>query len=114
MTRFEEQLKEALARREPSEDFTARVLAKVNKGAGKPESNWQAWFRPPATWRLAGAAVCGVLLAASGSLFYEQHERDVRGEAAKEKLMTAVRIAGVKLQQVHRHVLNAEAVEVDQ
>lgn len=118
MTRLEEQLKEALAGREPSEDFAARVLAKANEEAAEARANrrgdWRDWLRAPAGWRLASAAACAVLLAASGSVIYEQHEREARGEAAKEKLMTAVRIAGVKLQQVHRRVLDAEAMEVNQ
>ncbi|MBV9759100.1 MAG: hypothetical protein JO340_00935 [Acidobacteriaceae bacterium] len=115
MTRFEEQLKEAMARREPSGDFTARVLAKANReAAGGAGNSWRDWFRAPMAWRFAGAAACAVLLATSGSVMYEQHERAARGEAAKDKLMTAVRIAGVKLQQVHRHVLQVEAMEANQ
>jgi hypothetical protein len=112
MTPFEEQLKQAMARREPAAGFTQRVLERVErKQPQTAEGGPWAWFRAARAWRLAGAAA---LLVMSGRVVYEQHERAVRGEAAKEKLMTAVRIAGVKLHQVHRHVLEAEATEVDQ
>lgn len=113
MTPFEEQLRRAMIRREPAEDFTSRVLAEAKREAAvKAESNWWAGLRLVPAWRLMGAVV--VLLLASGSVIYEQHERAARGQAAKEKLMTAVRIAGVKLRQVHRQVLEAEAAEVNQ
>ena len=110
MTPFEEELKRALTRREPPEDFTRRVLERTKR---KPESEagrW-AWLQAARTWRVA--AVMAGLLVMSGSAMYE-HERAVRGQAAKEKLMTAVRIAGVKFQQVRRHVLEVEATEVNQ
>jgi hypothetical protein len=113
MTRFEEQLKQALARREPGADFTASVLARVRaNGTQRPKRRWEwRWFRAPRAWALAGVAAA--LLVSSGSAVYEQHERVVRGEAAKEKLMTAVRLAGVKLRRVHRQVIEVEA-EVNQ
>jgi anti-sigma-K factor RskA len=111
MTPFEEQLKRAMARREPGEDFTRRVLDEIRrKPVREAEDRW-GWWRAAATWRLA--AVVAALLVMSGSAIYER-ERAERGEAAKEKLMTAVRIAGVKFQQVRRHVLEVEATEVKQ
>ena len=128
MTSLEEQLKQAMARREPPADFSQRVLARVEQEQrqerekrtgrllpvvrdGKWQSGLRTWFQTPRAWRLVGAVA--VLLAVSGSVMHEQHERMVRGEAAKEKLLLAVRIAGVKLHQAHRHVLQVEA-EVDQ
>lgn len=130
MTPFEEQLQRAMARREPPPEFTSRVLARVAQEQGaKPHRNWKAWLQPGQAWRLAGAMT--VLLTISGSVMYQQRERMVheqheqrerqlheqreqmlRGEAAKEKLLTALGIAGVKLHQAHRHVLEVEA-EVD-
>ena len=110
MTPFEEQLKRAMARREPGEDFTRRVLEQAERKPAREESRW-AWLQAARTWRLA-AAVAG-LLVMSGSAMYER-ERAERGEAAKEKLLTAVRIAGVKFQQVRRHVLEVEATEAKQ
>jgi hypothetical protein len=120
MTPFEKELKQAMARRQPGADFTRRVLEQVQRGdaqTGK-SSRW-GWFRRAQTlfggqqrWRLA--AILAMLLVMSGSVVYEQHERAMRGEAAKQKLLTAVRIAGVTLHQVHRHVLEVEATEEEQ
>jgi negative regulator of sigma E activity len=121
-------LKKGLARREPPADFTSKVLARVEAEERRHHAArdgrtslfadarlWRtglsAWFQRGRAWGLAGA-VAG-LLAISGTLMYEQHERTIRGEAAKQQLLTAVRIAAVKLHQVHRHVLEVEA-EVDQ
>ena len=113
MTPFEEQLKQAMERREPAADFTQRVLARVKqKQPRNCENGPKAWFRAWRMWRWAG--VMAALLVISGSVIYQQHERAVRGEAAKEKLLTAVRIAGVKLHEVHRHVLEVQATEVNQ
>ncbi len=111
MTPFEEQLKQALARREPGEDFARRVLEQARRRPEREAESWWAWLHGMRAWRLA--AVVAGLLAMSGSAMYER-ERVVRGEAAKEKLLTAVRIAGVKFQQVRRHVLEVEATEVNQ
>ena len=107
MTPFEEQLKQAMARREPSPDFTARVLASVKREQlQSAEVHRWRWFAGRRSWRLAGAMAA--LLIMSGSAFYQRHERALRGEAAKEKLLVAVRIAGVKLRHAHRQVLETE------
>jgi hypothetical protein len=107
MTPFEEQLKQAMARREPSPDFTARVLARAaREQLQATESGRWGWFPRRRAWRLAGAMAA--LLVMSGSALYQQHDRVVRGKAAKEKLLVAVRIAGLKLRQAHRQVLETE------
>jgi hypothetical protein len=111
MTPFEEQLKQAMARREPAADFTERVLGQVNQKQPREAMNRWAWLQAARTWRLA--AVAAAVLVMGGGAMYK-HERAARGEAAKEKLLTAVRIAGVQLHQVHRHVLEVEATEVNQ
>jgi hypothetical protein len=110
MTPFEEELKRALARREPSADFTQRVLTKV---AAAPEKagTWQ-WFDAVRAWRLA--AVAAAVLAVAGGTVYEQHERELRGEEAKRKLLVAMRIAGSKLQEAQERVKEVESAEVRQ
>jgi len=125
MTPFEEQLKQAMARREPAEDFARRVLERADREGGQQAESggrrvggkrvWfsalSGWFHSPRVLRFSAAAA---LLAVSGGVVFQQHEQSERGEAAKEKLLTAVRIAGVKLRQVHRHVLEVETPEVEQ
>ncbi|MGH9625859.1 MAG: hypothetical protein ACRD4G_16185, partial [Bryobacteraceae bacterium] len=65
MTPFEAELKRALARREPSEDFSACVLAKTQVG------QTIAFRRLPRrllTWALAAA-----LLLSLGGIAYQRH-----------------------------------------
>lgn len=92
---LEHQLKRALQREEPSGDFTARVLARVEQ-----EKHRQPWWRTLFTspvLRWATALVLCVLIA--GGVFYrrEQALRRAEGEAAKQQVMLALRIAGTKV-----------------
>ena len=105
MTPFEEELKRALVRREPSADFTQRVLAKV--AAVSEPRQAKPWL-----WRFA--AVAAAVLAMAGGTVYQQHEHDLRGESAKRKLLLAMRIAGSKLQQAQQRVQEVESAEVRQ
>ena len=106
MTPFEEELKRALSRREPSEDFAARLFEKA--AAEKPRNILQSL----AYWRLAAAVA---LLAIVGwSLLYRQHVREARGEAAKRQLLVAMRIAGTELREAQVRVKRLEFPEVMQ
>jgi hypothetical protein len=104
MTPFEQQLKEALARKEPSPDFAKRVLEKARER--QPVMRWAfrpSWFRRAWAWRLA--PVMAALALVSGTVMYREHERTVRGELAKEKLLIAMRIAGSKLHETQQQVI---------
>lgn len=112
MTQFDDELRKALAPREPSADFTARVLAKVQ---AEPRSwNWRngfwQWLHAMRAWRIA--AVAAAFLAMTGGTLYQQHEREVRGEAAKRQLVLALRIAGSKLRNAQQRVVQMESTEV--
>jgi len=70
MSRLDDELKVAFQRREPSADFAARVLARLDEApiALAPPSFWQrltAWFAVP-QWRLATAGAMALLLVALG------------------------------------------------
>jgi hypothetical protein len=109
MTPFEEELKKALARREPGVDFTARVLAKANAGqTAKTRALFPGW--PMISGRFASFAAL-LLLLVSG-LAYRQHVRTVEGEKAKKQLMVAMRIAGSELRQAQLRVKQIESSEV--
>lgn len=110
MKRFEEQLKEALLRREPSHDFVRRVLEKTEEQQARLVA--RAWsFRRAWTWRLV-PVMTALLLLSAGAMYYE-NQRAVRGEMAKEKLLIAVRIAGSKLHNAQQHVMDIQDREVE-
>ena len=107
MTPFEEHLKEALARKEPSQDFASRVLEKTREqqpGVRQAVMSW--WFRRAWAWRLV--PVMAALALVSGGAMYREHERTVRGELAKEKLLIAMRIAGSKLHETQQQVIGIQ------
>jgi hypothetical protein len=96
---LEDLLRQTLSRKDPGPEFTDRVLSR----AGASRTEWGAthsregfaWFRFSGLRWAGVAAAAGVLVI--GTAQYERHERMARGEAAKEQLMTALRIAGSKL-----------------
>jgi hypothetical protein len=106
MTPFEQQLQEALARKEPSQDFAKRVLEKTNeRQPGVLESVRAWWFERAWVWRLA--PVMAALLLVSGGAVYREHER-TRGELAKDQLLIAMRIAGSKLHETQQQVIGIQ------
>jgi hypothetical protein len=110
MTPLEEELKQALQRQEPPSDFTTRVLARCAEEDAKAHSSfWRILWSAPA-WRL-GMATAAVLLMLAGGAFYQRHEHEVKGLAAKRQLLWAMRIAGTKLQEVQQRVTESEQSE---
>src|SRR4051812_21296765 len=111
MTRFEEQLKQALTRQNPPTDFNARVLTAVEqRRVGSSTGMWRWWARWAQSWQLAPALAA--LLALSVGAIYQEHQRSARGEAAKKELLTAMRVAGAKLQEARDRVWKVEGREV--
>ena len=92
---FEDELRSAMRRKEPSPDFTAQVLARAWAAPGRRAP--QPWVRWVAG--LAAALVLAVLLGAGG-LEYRRHE----GQRAKAQVLLAVRIAGGKLNKAQKKV----------
>lgn len=111
MARFEDELKEALARREPSPNFTARVLAKANTPEPITSLGWLGWF--DRSWAFRVAPIMAALLLIGGATLYREHQRAVEGEAAKEKLLVAIRIAGSKLQRTQHQIMKIQFGRVD-
>jgi hypothetical protein len=83
---LEQELAKALARKEPAAGFDRRVRARMHR-------------RP--RW-LAIAATILVMMGAGEA--WRQH----RGQLAKEQVMTAMRIAGSKLNRVQLHLKGTE------
>jgi hypothetical protein len=106
---IETALRQALRREPAPEGFDARILARVAERTGAssrpPVSGWLgAFFGQPivlSMTRWATAAGLAMALIAGG-LEYRNLQRERReraaGEAAKQQLMLALRIAGSKLQ----------------
>jgi len=94
MASFEDELRSALRRQEPSPDFAERVLARVSAPRRRAPQPWQ---QPIVRWV---AAMAAALLLTAGSLEY----RHYRGERAKDQVLMAVRIAGSKLNKAQRKV----------
>ena len=96
MIDFEDQLRRALARQEPSAGFTERVVARATKRKPVPWANWRAWTA-------VGVAACLCL----GALDLEmEHQRRVRarGEAARAQLIQAMQITSSKLHKIQKKV----------
>jgi len=112
MSRLEDELRNALRREEPPAGFEARLRARL---AAEPRrTNWLArWFRLPAMHhtlaaRLAFTAALGMLVVVGVRYEHERQER-IQGEAAKAKLMQALRVTGTELQTVHEKVRELSA-----
>ena len=114
MSLFEDELRKAMERREPGEDFTARILARVKqeesrraRGSRAPFWSliWQAGYA-----RFAWAAA--LLLIFTGLIGYRQHVRAAQGRAAKEQLLAAMHIAGTQLHEAQLRVKRIEFPEV--
>src|SRR5664279_2940504 len=119
MTPFEEQLKQALARQEPASNFTSRVLAAAARQEQQKEAaGWRGWFRQNLfqaplshAWRLA--PIMAAFLVMRGVVVYREHQREVQGQAAKQQLLQALRIAGTKLHHTQQRVVAMETDGTD-
>jgi hypothetical protein len=107
MTRFEDELKNALRRQQPPQGFADRVLARAAEiGSRQVNRAWRdLWLKifdqplvPANLLRWATVTVVALALVVGG-VHYRSVERErAQGEAAKQRLLLALRIAGSKLQ----------------
>ena len=93
MTPFEEQMRKALAREEPSEGFADRVLAAASAPRPATPRRFPRWI---------AAIAAGLVLASGGALEYRRYQ----GERAKERVLLAVRMAGKEFNKVQRKVID--------
>jgi hypothetical protein len=100
MTPFEEELKKALARQEPSGDFTDRVLARVSVQRKPAAARY---------WQWAAVAAATLIIAGSAGVEHQHSQQAARGEAAKQQLMTALRITGSKLHLAQTRIQDSES-----
>ncbi len=95
MTDFEDQLRSALERKEPSQGFAARVVVAAAQ-ARKPArgTRWQA---------LGAAAIAASLFVGALSLDLDRRQRE-EGEAARAQLIQAMQITSSQLQRIQKKV----------
>jgi hypothetical protein len=112
MKELDDELRAALRRQDPPAGFANRVLQR----ASGPARHARAVRPDPVSttaWRtfMRWAAAAAVVAALAGGMQYRTvlHEREerARGEAAKEQVLVALRIAGGKL-----HVVQARIKEI--
>jgi hypothetical protein len=90
---LEHELKRALRRESPPAGFAGRVLERIEAEQTR---------RRPVWWRAAAASVTlGLLLGGYATHRVVEHRR---GEAAKEQVLTAMRIAGEKVRYAQQEV----------
>lgn len=117
MNPLEQALKNALRRDAAPENLASDVLARLTQHDAKRKTYGNPWFSfffPPIV-RWAAFATVAICLAA-GAVHYRNVQRErAKGEAAKQQLMLALRIAGSKLQlakqrvnQINRHESHSE------
>ena len=97
MTDFEDQLRRALERKDPSADFAARVTARATQP--KKPLAWVNWR----SWAAAGFAA-SLCLGALGLEVEHRRKVEQEGKAASAQLMQAMKITSVKLQRIHKRV----------
>jgi uridylate kinase len=83
---LEQELAQALTRKEPAAGFDGRVRARIHR---RPQ-----WLAVAAT----------ILVMVGGGEAWRQHQ----GQVAKEQVMTAMRIAGSRLNRVQLHLKGTE------
>lgn len=96
MMDFEDQLRRALERKDPSPGFAERVMAAAAAGRPRPS----AWTR----WRAWGAAsIAASLFVGALSLDLDRRQRQ-QGEAARAQLIQAMQITSSQLQRIEKKV----------
>lgn len=105
---LEQELKQALERKDPPPGFAERVTAAAGRGiAPVPRPVANAPKRPAVPKRLLMPrwlpVAAAVLLIAGGSAAYREHQ----GRVAKERVMLAMRITAGKLNHIQAHVREA-------
>lgn len=117
MSRLDDELRRAFPRREPSEDFAERVLARIALQQVSPQPEKSSWWRPLLAYlnpfeigkgqmrmALVGAIVC-LIVATIGIHRYREQQREIaQGEAARAQVIFALQIASAKLNTAQKKV----------
>jgi hypothetical protein len=88
---LEQELRDALNRKDPSPDFAERVRWSLHVQKHRPAHGLQWWLATAAAF---------VIVAGAGGIGYRQHQ----GEEARREVMQAFRIAGASLNHIQTQV----------
>jgi hypothetical protein len=112
MNRFDNDLREALKRRQAPAGFVDKVMSQVRNRAqertrevGSPRTRAFAWHWAP--------ALAVALILAATPLLYREHLRRIEGEKAKEQLLFALRVTGSKLRGVQEKVVAIQVGQIE-
>ena len=97
---LEDALRSALRREDAPEGFALQVLARAQQQNATHEvqkTSWLSIFSQPLL-RWAAVAAVTICVAVGGTYYRNLQRQRAEGEAAKQQLMLALRIAGSKLQ----------------
>lgn len=100
MSNLDEKLRNVLRREEPPAGFADRVLQGAARGRRQPHQERRPFLRWAAAAIVVGAVAGGIQYRA----VQNEREERLRGEAAKEQVVQALRIAGSKLQLVQAKI----------
>jgi hypothetical protein len=100
MRNMDDELRNALRREEPPQGFADRVLERAACG----EVQQRQTRRPFVRWAAAAIIVASVAGGVQYRAVQQAREDRIKGEAAKEQVVQALRIAGSKLQLVQAKV----------
>jgi hypothetical protein len=111
--RLEDELKRVLSRQEAPPDFADTVFARIGEQNSMREVACNPWWKvltqPLVRWAAITATATSLVI---GGIHYRRQQVDrVRGEAAKQQLMLALRIAGSKLQLAKTKVNEINATQ---
>lgn len=85
---LDDELRRAFERREPPPDFAARTIARARRGSGLPFPRW--------------AVTAAAALAIAGAAYGYRWRQ---GEAAKDQVLLAFRIAATKVNHIQMQVM---------
>lgn len=95
MMDFEDQLRNALARKQPSSGFAQRLAARSTR-LGTRRNIWKPW--------VAGCLAASLLAGAFGIKQLEQRRDREKGRVARAQLLQALQITGHELQLIQRKI----------
>jgi hypothetical protein len=99
MSFSEDDLRNALQRKQPRDGFAARVLARLDEAPPAPRVPWYAW-------RAALALLCLLVFAAAAWRYQQIRRERLQAEAARDQLMLALELTAGKLKSARARIVH--------